>query len=145
MQADNVILSIFFNFSQFVLSSHPLLPHQFLSPYQTFIVLLNMCHFLTLWYLLTFYVTYAPYKFTCCTHHTDDSYSRLIVRTLSAPIHFPNSTGVFGHYVILIWGDRDIAVYQCAIGLPLQVLPVNVPGTVLEAGGCKRLTCVYCL
>ncbi len=31
------------------------------------------------------------------------------MRTLSAPIHFPNSTGTFDHRAILIWGDRAMA------------------------------------
>ncbi len=33
-----------------------------------------------------------------------NSLSNPIVRTPSAPIHFSNSTGVFGHRAILIWG-----------------------------------------
>ncbi len=57
-----------------------------------------------------FYITYAPYKCTSCTtpQTTQLSLSRLIERTHSAPIHLPNSTGIFGHRAILVWGDRDI-------------------------------------
>ncbi len=47
----------------------------------TFAVLSNFCHILTPCYLFTFYVIYAPYKCTCCTHHEHNSYSRLIVRS----------------------------------------------------------------
>ncbi len=106
-----IILSNFCNFSQLVLSTHPLLIYQVLSSYKNFAVknLTNFCHFLTLCYLLTFYVIYAPYKCTCCTHHRHNSLSCLIVRTLSAPIYLSNSPGVFGHRAILIWGDRDMA------------------------------------
>ncbi len=85
-----VIFSNFCNFSQLVLSTHPLLLYQ-------------QC------YLYTFYVIYAPYKCTCCTHHKHNPLSRLIVRTLSAPIRFSNSSGVFGYRAILILGDRDMA------------------------------------
>ncbi len=35
-----------------------------------------------------------------------NSYSCLIVHTLSAPIHFLNSTSVFGHRAIVIWGTE---------------------------------------
>ncbi len=38
-----------------------------------------------------------------------NSYARLNVHTLSAPIRFPNSTGVFGHRAILVWWDRGMA------------------------------------
>ncbi len=69
-----------------------------------FVVLSNFCHFLTPCYLFTFYVIYAPYKCTCCTHHKHNSLSCLIVHTLSAPIYLSNSPGVFGHRAILIWG-----------------------------------------
>ncbi len=55
-------------FSQLVLSTHPMLFYPFLSPNQSFVVLSNFCHLLTLCYLRTFYFTYAPYKCTCCTH-----------------------------------------------------------------------------
>ncbi len=63
------ILSNFCRFSQLGLSTHPLLLCQFLSPYQSFVVLSNFCRLLTLCYLLTFYFIYTPYKCTCCTHH----------------------------------------------------------------------------
>ncbi len=55
------ILSNFCNFSQLVLSTHPLLLYQVLAPYQSFIVLSNFCHLFTLFYLLTFYFIYAHY------------------------------------------------------------------------------------
>ncbi len=104
------ILSNLCYFSQLVLSTHPLLLHQFLSPYQSFAVLSNFCHLLALCYLLAFYFIYVPYKCTCCTHDKHNSYSRLIVRTLSAPIYLSNSPGVFGHRAILIWGGgRDMS------------------------------------
>ncbi len=38
------------------------------------------------------------------TPQTQPSLSRLIVRTLSAPIYLSNSPGIFGHCAILIWG-----------------------------------------
>ncbi len=58
-----IILSNFCNFSQFVLSTNPLLLYQFLSSYQIFVVLSNFCHFLTL-------VIYSP--FTLSTHPTNE-------------------------------------------------------------------------
>ncbi len=58
-------------------------------------------------HLLTFCVIYASYKCTCCTHHTHDSLSCLIVHTRSAPIYFPNSSGVVGHRAILTMGGSD--------------------------------------
>ncbi len=103
------ILSNFCNFSQFVYSNHPLLLYYFLSPYQSFVVLSNFCHRLTLCYLLIFYLIYAPYKCTCCAHHKHNSLSCLVMRTLSAPIYLTNSPAVFGQSAILIWGDRDMA------------------------------------
>ncbi len=98
------IWSNFCNFSQLVLSTHPLLLYQFLSPYQSFVVLSNVCHLLAPCYLFTFCVIFSPYKCTCCTHHTHNALSCFIVRTLSAPIQFPNSPGVFGHRAILTMG-----------------------------------------
>ncbi len=56
-----------------------------------------------------FYVIYASYKCTCCTHHKHKSLSCLIVHTLSTPIYLPNSPSVFGHRAILMWGDRGMA------------------------------------
>ncbi len=100
--------SNFFNFSQLILSTHLLFLYQFLTPYQTFIVLSIFCHFLTPCYLFNFYFMYAPYKGTCCTHHKHiNSLSCLIGRTLSAPIHHSNSPGVFGHRAILTMGGSD--------------------------------------
>ncbi len=49
-----VILSNLCNFSQLILSTHPLLLYQCLPPYQTFVVLSILCHLLTLSYLFTF-------------------------------------------------------------------------------------------
>ncbi len=43
------------------------------------------------------------------TLQTQLSLSCLIVRTLSAPIFLSNSSDVFDHRAILIWGDRDMA------------------------------------
>ncbi len=76
-----IISSNFCNFSQLVLSTHPLLLYQFLSPYQTFVILSNFCLFLIPCYLFTLYVIYVPYKCTCCTHHNHNPHSRLIMRT----------------------------------------------------------------
>ncbi len=98
-----VILSNFYNFSQLV-NTHPLLFYQLLSSHQTFLILSNFCHFLTLSYLLTFYFIYTSYKCTCCTHHKHNALTCLIVRTLSAPIYLSNSPGVFGHRAILTMG-----------------------------------------
>ncbi len=111
--------------------------------YQTFVTfpslsyLLTLCCFINFCHLInlsSFYqasviflpfVIYAPYKCTCCTPHKHNSLSCLIVRTLSAPIHFPNSTCVFGHSAILIWGDRDMA------GGFLEEQPVTFKSNVL--------------
>ncbi len=82
--------------------------YQFLSPYQSFVVLSNFCHLLTPCYLFTFYVIFSSFKCACCTHHTHNSISCLIVRTLSAPIYLSNSPGVFGHRAILTMGDRTV-------------------------------------
>ncbi len=98
-----VILSNFYNFSQLV-NTHPLLFYQFLSSHQTFIILSNFCHLLALCYLFTVYVIFSSYKFTYCTHHKHNTLPCFFVRTLSAPIHFPNSPAVFGHRAILLWG-----------------------------------------
>ncbi len=70
-------------------------------------VTLSIFRRLTLCYLLTFYVIYTPYKCTYCTHHKHNPLSRLIVRTLSAPIDLSNSPGVFGHRAILTLGGSD--------------------------------------
>ncbi len=56
-----------------------------------------------------FYVIYAPFKCTCCTHHKHNSLPCLIVRTLSAPIYLSKSPGVIGHRAILTMGDRTVA------------------------------------
>ncbi len=51
-----------------------------------------------------FYVIYEPYKCTCTTHHTHNSLSCFIVRTLSAPIYLSYSPAVFGHRAFLTMG-----------------------------------------
>ncbi len=82
-----LILSNFYNFSQLVLSTHPLLL------YTIFVTLSNFCHLIKLLSfshpLLSIYVLryLTTYKCTCWTHHKQNAYSRLIVRTISAPIH----------------------------------------------------------
>ncbi len=38
-----------------------------------------------------------------------NSYPRLIVHTLFVPIHFSNSTCVFSHRAIVMWGDQGLA------------------------------------
>ncbi len=78
--------------------------YQFLSLYQSFVVLSNFCHLFAPCYLFTFYVIFSSYKFTYCTHNPHNSLSCLIVRTLSAPIYLSNPPGVFGHRAILLWG-----------------------------------------
>ncbi len=99
------ILSNICNFSQLVLSTHPLFALSILSLYQSFIVLSNVCHLLAPCYLFTFYVIISPYKCTYCTHHKhNNSLAFLIVRTLSALIYPSNSPAVFGHRAILLWG-----------------------------------------
>ncbi len=57
----------------------------------------------------------STHVFTLSTHpinvpalHTTTQLPRLIERTLSAPIYVSNSTGVFGHRAILMWGDRGM-------------------------------------
>ncbi len=77
-----------------------------LSNFRRLIELLSFSHPLLSIHFLRYLATY---KCTCCTHHKQNAYSRLIVRTLSAPIHLSNPTGVVGHRAILIWGDRDMA------------------------------------
>ncbi len=47
-------------------------PCKLSSHYQTFF------HFLTLWYLFTFYVVHASYKCTCYTHHKNNSLSPVL-------------------------------------------------------------------
>ncbi len=81
--------------------------YQLWSPYQPFVVLPNFCHFLAPCYPFTFYVIFSPYKCTCCTHHKHNSYSHLIMRTLSALIYGSNPPGVFGHSAILTMGGWD--------------------------------------
>ncbi len=104
--------------------------------YQTFATfprwfyLHTLCYFITFCCLIkllasyqSFYVSYAPYKCTFCTHHKYNAHSCLIVRTLSAPIHLSNSPGVFGHRAILMWGYRGMArVFSKNNLLPSQFL-----------------------
>ncbi len=84
--------------------------YQFLSSYQSFVVLSIFCHLLTPCHLFTFYVIFSSYKCTCTTHQPHNSLSCLIVRTLSALIYLSYSPGVFCHRAILtIGGDRTVA------------------------------------
>ncbi len=78
--------------------------YQFLSLYQSFVVLSNSCHLLAPCYLFTFYVIISPYKYTYCTHHKHNTLLCFIVRTLSALIYPSNSPAAFGHRAILLWG-----------------------------------------
>ncbi len=99
----------------------PILSYQTFVTFPSLFYLRTLCYFINFCrlierlsfshplFLFTFNVIYAPYKCTCCKHHTHNSYSRLSVRTLSAPIHFPNSTGVFDQRAILMWGDQGMA------------------------------------
>ncbi len=107
-----------------------------MSPYQSFVVLSNFCHLLTPCYLLTFYFINTPFKCTCCTHHKHNSCSRLIVRTLPAPIHFSNSPGAFGHRSILTWGDRGLAGWGISrrITCSLQGIGGRARGRLLGRG-----------
>ncbi len=59
--------------------------------------------------LFLIYSFFFRYLRTCTLHHTHNSNSCLIVRTLSTPIYLSYSPGVFGHRTILIWGDRNKA------------------------------------
>ncbi len=98
-----------------VLSYQTFITFPSLSYLPTFVALSNFCHLIKLLsfshpLLSIYFLRYlTTYKCTCCPHHKQNAYSRLIVRTLSAPIHLSNPTGVFGHRAILIWGDRDMA------------------------------------
>ncbi len=93
--------------------------------YQTFLTftnlsILTLCCFINFCHLtkpLSSYQTFVIFSpfliyslFALSTHPIDapvvrttnnNSFSCLTVCTLSAPIHFPNSTGVFGHRAIL--------------------------------------------
>ncbi len=80
--------------------------YQFLSPYQSFVVLSNFCHLLAPCYLITFYVIFSSYKCTA-VHTTHNSFSCLIVRTLSAPIQLSYSPCAFGQRAILTIGGSD--------------------------------------
>ncbi len=123
-----------------------------LSPsYQTFVIFSPFVIY------STFYVTYVPYKCTCCTHHTHNFYSRLIERTSFAIIQFPNSTAVLGHRAILIWGvEAWLGVFSKNNLLPLGFIlhkqlawrlmatlnPLGRPITTLEATGGLPNTCL---
>ncbi len=52
--------------------------------FTNFCRLIKLLSFSTLVFYSLFYVTYAPYECTCCTHHTNNPLSRLTVRMLSA-------------------------------------------------------------
>ncbi len=100
------LLSLFvacFIFSSFVVLS-------------TLVVLSNFCHLLTPCYLLTFYATDAPYKCACCTHHTQNSLSRLLERTPAVPIYLSNSPGVFAQRAILKSGRS-----KYGLGITLKI------------------------
>ncbi len=101
------ILSNICNFSQLILS---ILSTHLLFALSNFVTLSNFCHLLAPCYQFTFYDIISPYKCPYCTHHKNNSFSCLIVRTLSAPIYLSNSPSVFGHRAILTMrGDRTVA------------------------------------
>ncbi len=85
-------LSNICNFSQLglsILSTHTLFA------LSNFVILSIFRHRLAPCYLFTVYVIISPYKCTSCTHHKHNSFVRLIVRTLSAPIYLSNSKRCF--------------------------------------------------
>ncbi len=90
--------------------------------YSPFVRFIKFCHLINLSSSYQTSVVFSPLViyslFTLSSHPVNaptvhitkhNSYSHLIVCTLSAPIHFPNSTGVFGHRAILTMGDRTVA------------------------------------
>ncbi len=89
-----VTLSNVYNFSP-LFNTHPLLFYQTFVIFSTFLIYSLFC------------VIYTSYKCTCCTHHKHNSFCRLIVCTLSAPIYLSNSPGIFGHPAILTMGGSD--------------------------------------
>ncbi len=90
------------NFSKLVLSTHPLLFYQLLSPYQTFVIFSS--------FLIYSLSTLSTQPINVPALHTKqhNSLSCLIGRTSSVPIQLSKSTIVFGHCAILIWGDRGM-------------------------------------
>ncbi len=76
-------------------------PFVVLSP---LVILSNFFHFLTHYYLLTFYVIYAPYKCTSFTHHTHNSYSRLIKHRLFEPIRHSTHQASLATVPFSCWG-----------------------------------------
>ncbi len=99
-----VTLSNFCNISQLILSTHPLLLYQPLSPYQTFFVLSNFCHFLTPCYPFSFYVIYAPVVHTANTALSPVLSFARSLRQYTFPTH-----QVSCHRAILTIGNRDMA------------------------------------
>ncbi len=85
--------------------------------YRTFANFPSLFYLYTLYYFINFFrliklsssyqtfVTFPPSLFTLSTLPI----SRLIVRTLSAPMYFFNSTGVFGHRALVFWGGQGVA------------------------------------
>ncbi len=71
--------------------------YQFLSSSQPFIIYSLL--------LLSAHLINVPAQHT----KPHSPHSRIIVRMLSALIQLSNSTGVFGHRAILIWGYRGMA------------------------------------
>ncbi len=101
------ILSNICNFSQLVfsiLSTHTLFALSIfvsLSIFSRLIKLMSVSQPLLSIHFLRYLATY---KCTRCAHHKHNSFSCLIVRTLSAPIYPSNSPGVFGHRAIPTMG-----------------------------------------
>ncbi len=96
-----------------------------MSSCQTFVTFLSLRYLLTLCCFINFcrliklslsydhFVIYSLFTLSTYLLYTPKPQLSLPshrVRTLSAPIlHLFNSTGVFGHLAILIWGDRGLA------------------------------------
>ncbi len=104
-----LLYQTFDTFFQFVLSTYPLLLYQvlssfkFLSHYHTFIIFSSV----VIYSLFT--LSMHPINVPALHPIRYNSHSRLIKRTPPAPIHLSNSTGVFRHHAIQVWGNRVMA------------------------------------
>ncbi len=78
---------------------------------------INFCHLINLSSSYQTSVSFSPlviyslfhlatYICTRCTHHKHNSFSCLVLCTLSAPIYLTYSPGVFGHRANVIWGTE---------------------------------------
>ncbi len=103
------ILSNFCNFSQLVLPTHPLLFYQFLSPYQSFVLLSNACQFLTRCYLFTFYVIWQLINAPAV--HTKSTTLALVLSCARSLRQYTFLTSQVSLAVVpfWLWGDRTVA------------------------------------